>query len=241
MHQRFFRALTLLALVWVSTTTAFAIPTLQLNIGGGSYNSTTQTIVAGSDPFRLFAYLIPDSDSLANSNYFLSMALTPRVGPAAGNYGTVKVNGNTVNVTADMTYGTPPAGALDLQSHGIFQTFYKEYGFNFVGDSQTNPFNVQDFPGRVPSAGAGMYYHSWDIDTTGLDSHYEVHFDLYQIGQVTHGRNTSTDIVEFAPFSHDAESGPGDNVTTHDVPEPSTLMLFGTGFVALGAAMRRRQ
>ncbi|HAS18026.1 MAG TPA: hypothetical protein DCR39_09160, partial [Nitrospiraceae bacterium] len=33
------------------------------------------------------------------------------------------------------------------------------------------------------------------------------------------------DITQFAPFSHDAES--------KKVPEPSTLILLGTGLVAL--------
>ena len=94
-----------------------------------------------------------------------------------------------------------------------------------------------------------MYYQAFTIDTSGLDPNYFVHFDLYNTFDTTvtnkvcsgKGRSRScVDIVvgsnvninSFAPFSHDAESG--------KVPEPGTLLLFGSGILGLGFFGRKK-
>ncbi len=42
-----------LSIVWVFTGSSFATPTLQLDIAGGTYDMSTETIVASTDPFAL--------------------------------------------------------------------------------------------------------------------------------------------------------------------------------------------
>ena len=64
----------LLALVLIPATSLWAIPTLQLDILGGVYNTTTETTVASSEDFVVRALL---NGSLTGDTYYLSAAITP--------------------------------------------------------------------------------------------------------------------------------------------------------------------
>jgi hypothetical protein len=228
--------------------TANAIPTLQLGIVGGTYDWSTQTVVATSPSFSLYAYLLPDSGNLLSDTYYLSMAVTPQVSTPA-NLGSFTYNSNTVNVTSDMTYGTPPIDAFsssydpgDLPKHGMFPTYFKEVGFSFASTSQSGAFNTQDHPTWGPQAGSGMYYNLFSIDTTNLADGYAIHFDLYNTklcpsrkGQCA--STTDTDITQFAPFSHDAQS----MGRVPPVPEPQTYAMLLVGLGLIGFAARSRK
>lgn len=215
---------------------ALAIPTLQLDIAGGTYDYSTQTIVANSETFTLFAYLIPDSYNKLSDTYFVSAAVKPKLGPTDSAQGSFTFNGTNVNVTDDMTYGVPPLEAIsslqgwdkgDLPTHGIYPTFFSEFGFKFSEDDRIRQYNTQD---RAKSGGAidlahyigerGMYYVAFNVNVTNINTPYVLHFDLYNTILKCGG---DIDITQFAPFSHDAES--------RQVPEPSTFILLGAGLV----------
>lgn len=236
-------------------TSAQAIPQLQLSIAGGTYNSTTQTTVAASSVFTLYAYLTPgnganvDINALLADTYYVSMAVAPKTGPTDSILGSFKVGTSVIDVTDDMTYGTPPLEALadtdpgDLSSHGIFETFFYEHAFNFDSLLQTNPFDVQTSVGLTPTAGSGMYYVGFEIDVTQLLPDYAIHFDLYN-SKVAKCKNNCVpddiDVNDFAPFSHDAGSGGGDGDGGDEtVPEPGSLFLIGGGLLGLWASRRR--
>lgn len=104
-----------------------AIPTLQLGIAGGTYDNVSKTIIASSNAFSLYAYLIPDSDNSISETYKISMAITPQVS-SPQNLGSFTVNGNVIDATSGMNYGIPPA---DL----TVETTY-------VGDSHDLPSTV---------------------------------------------------------------------------------------------------
>jgi hypothetical protein len=226
---------------------AHAVPTLQLGILGGSYDSTTETIVSSGPSFALYAFLQANSSNTISDTYYLSMAVTPSISSSTS-LGSFTYNLNTVNVTADMTYGTPPIDALssssepgDLPTHSMFPTYFKEVGFSFSSGSgsQSAVFNTQDNPSWGPQSGSGMYYQLFNIDTSNLGSSHQIHFDLYNTKLCSNangqcGGTTDTDITQFAPFSHDAQSA-------MPIPEPETYAMLLAGLGLMGFVARRRR
>jgi len=229
------------ALLVLINGTAFAVPALQLDILGGAYDWSTETIVAQSDPFTLYAYLKPTLGAPLSDIYYISAALVPKTGPAPlTNGGSFVFNGTTVDVTQDMVYGIPPLEANlsaskdpgDLAKHGIFLTYFQEFSFTFNPGNLATLYNTQEQPGIGPTdnPSGSMYYMPFLVDTTGLAPGFAIHFDLYNEYA---RRGGDIDIDKFAPFSHDAQSG-------NPVPEPGTMVLLGTGLVGLAGWGRKK-
>jgi len=233
----------LVATVMLIATPARAVPVLQLDIYGGTYDTSTETVMASSNSFSLYAYgLSTGSNAISlTDSFFLSMALVPMTS-LAGNYGSFTINGITVNVTGDMTYGNPPLETIlggaehdggDLGPHSIFPTYFAEQMFTFSAGNQSGVYNTQDDAGLGPQAGTGMYYKKFDFDISGLAAGYGLHFDLYNEKIKSSG---DIDINKFAPFSHDA----GAMVMT-PIPEPETYAMLIAGLGLLGFVARRRR
>jgi len=243
-------------MVLAAGSPAVALPTLQLDIAGGFYDTATSTIVTTDDSFTLYAYLSADGTNgnggptgkswsdLVGTTFYLWTALTPKVDTAA-NLGSFDLNGSTVNATSDMTYGTPPIEPdhgnpdQDLPSHGVYDTYYLQTPFTFTDDlaHRADPYNTADATGSTPSYSGGDYmlYQAFTVDRSALSDLYELHFDLGSTVLVTnprHGDDLQVDI--FAPFSHDAG-------TTNRVPEPGTVILMGTGLLGLALLARRHE
>ncbi len=220
MKKHFSKALVLMALTSANWLTA--LPTLQLDILGGQFDTNTETTVATSDLFTVRALL---SGSYNSGSFFISAAVTPgmqQTNPVP-NFGSVVVDGQTY-LPADYNYGVPPLdvsdtlpGVKNLGPHDIFPTYYLEFEFNFNQANTLAAYNVQD-----DSAASGLlYYHDFSVNVAGMQAAYGLHFDLYSI-KVKKGNYT---LADFAPFSHDAESG------HHEVPDQgSSALLIGMGF-----------
>lgn len=234
--------------VALMTVPAWAVPTLQLDVQGGTYDLASESVLASSNTFSLYAYGLASGTKQVDllDKFFISMALVPQT-MTPGSYGSFIVNGTTVNVTADMTAGGPPlesTGVIDpgdLASHGVFPTFFAEQGFFFSAGNQSAVYNTQDFAGSGPQAGTGMYYKKFDFDISGLAPGLGIHFDLYNEKLITKCKNqvcspTDVDVDQFAPFSHDA----GGWVTT-PVPEPETYAMLLAGLGLMGLVARRRK
>lgn len=229
-----------LLLLILTSSFAFAIPSLQLDIKNGYYDNATQTIVSSSNSFLLYAYLISNNSNSLSDTYYISAAVVPQLSPPGANLGSFSFGSQTISVTSDMYYGVPPLETYiafdpgDLCKHGIFLTYFKEFSFQFNQDNKSSVYDTQFNTGQgpTPDPSGPMYYAVFPIDTFLLNASYEIHFDLYN----TYMKNpTDIDISKqgFAPFSHDAESG-------HSVPEPSALLLLGSGLLGLALYGKRK-
>lgn len=192
------------------STSALAIPQLQLDIKGGIYDSVSETIIASGSPFDLYAYGLPGGDQdeydgkkdngitdWLNTTFYLSVAIMPKLeigfknNPSI-NLGSFKVAGIEYDKD-DLTFGTPPietytenAQDKDLPTHSIFETGFIELNFKFSGSDKSTPYNTADIPGRgiitpANSSDPFMYYKKFTVDVSELKPEYKVHFDLYAV------------------------------------------------------------
>jgi hypothetical protein len=220
---------------------ALAVPTLQLDVEGGEYDWGVESVVTGDGVFTVDAILTPGKIPLEwflDQTFYLSIAVSPRMDYSVdgADLGSFTVNGgDPIDVTSDMIYGNPPienaeliqpADGGDLGPHDVFPTYFVEVPFQFDTSHTTATYNTQDEAGGVKE-GTGSYYIPFEIDMTGLNQEYGLHFDLYNESL----KKGDYDIAEFAPFSHDAE--------THRVPEPGVLPLLAMGLLGMGLASRK--
>ncbi len=212
-------------LIW--SWPALAVPLLQLDIGGGFYSDNdpryeNNTVVSSGDVFTLYALMQKQKGKTSlKDDYFISIALYPNVQQSSlpPDLGSFTFAGQTIYADPDLTYGNP-----GISPHGVFDSYYILYTFHFDEAVQTAIYNSQDNPGANFTAGTGLYYAAFEVNTAQLSDAYSLHFDLF---------NNKVN----APFSHDAQSDPPPT----GVPEPATLLLLGLGIIGVAGYARRCQ
>ena len=215
-------ALTVAAFLALATITK-AEPALQLDIVGGTYDLVHEDIVTSDPVFQLAAILNPTSGSAPDSDdtFYIAVSLLPATTSAVLG-GSFVFNGTTVNVTADMTSGTPNG----LSQHGQFPNFYKEFSFTFdLSDAgKVLLYDVATSPGGPTFDTTGTAFAKlFTVDKSGLADGIELHFDLYN-------KTANGSVDKVAPFSHDAST----------IPEPTGFVLT-LGGLGLFSLIRRRR
>lgn len=231
--------LALALLAFCAQMTALSVPLLQLDIKDGVYDSDpdAENIVATSNPFTLYA-LFNTRKGKISGTYYLAVAIVPKTdqGPPPTDFGSFKVN-NDIYSSANMLWGNPPAAIIhskfDLPAHGIYDTHYFEIGFMFDKNRRADRYNSQDNPGGlVESAGGALVFEDFEVDVSGLAAGFQVHFDLYNVVTDKRGK---LKVKDFAPFSHDAQSGAPPSVADTS----STMILLGIAMLAVEGLRRR--
>lgn len=225
----------------MAPVSSYAVPTLQLYIEGSTYDAATESWSITSPSFTLWvlgetdkngtiydvnlsiAHMTGETGTISLTSTTATAGLLPSPGDSSTPVAAVH-NGSgsgTVPITGD---GTP------LPSHGIYGTG-TDWDTYMLGDFSLTDSPIGNYtlgedlcPGSDCTYPALGQINAYDVVVSGYSW---VHFDAFD--HVVSG--TKTKYIK-APFSHDAETG-----TT--VPEPTTLMLLGSGFLGLWAFKKR--
>jgi len=257
---------TLIAGLLMTSASAFAVPFLQIGAGGTASSpggvptdpnwaysgGTPDTWVnSGDGVFKLDLTAKPTaffSDTAPKIAYLVVAAL-PQA--STGVFGvTLTGDSNTGFTLYESGYGIPPS-TDDLPTHGIYQTYYQIYEFEF-NNAQTTIFNTT--PSLLPGDSEGStsgFLESVEVTINSLgQGNTGIHFDLFtlyddvQPGGGSNGGSITVDqIYKNAPFSHDAEWSGTLNPPDPDpdqIPEPTALWMLGLGLLGL-AGFKRKQ
>jgi hypothetical protein len=148
-----------------------ATPTLQLDIGGGTYDPVDETIITMSGDFTLYAYAHATGSQAidVSKTHYISIALTPSMPEfPAPDFGSFIFAGNTFDIS-DMTYGVPPIemdgsaehDGTDLGQHGIFETYFYEYAFTFNPSQKRADVNTRMIQVRTPPVILAVTFTTW--------------------------------------------------------------------------------
>lgn len=193
----------------------------------------------------LFAVVALGSAVVANADSVLINNPNSGLSGSPGPYATVTyvLNGANIDVTVQMTAGFAAFGQGN-GNNGIF-------GFNIVGS--TAGLNITGLPaGWSFASGGGQMdgFGNFDVTLSCCNPPNAVTSFSFTISR-TGGFSSASDIFEangsgahfavhIAPTNGNPTGFAADSGTPSEVPEPTSMLLLGTGLATLGAGLRKR-
>ena len=204
--------------------------------------SSTRKLVVS---LALFAVVALGSAAVANADAVLINTPNSGLSGSPGPYATVTyvLNGGNIDVTVQMTAGFEAFGT-GIGNNGIF-------GFNVVGS--TAGLNITGLPAGwsfAPAGGQMDGFGNFDVTLSCCNPPDAVSSFSFTISR-TGGFSSASDIFEanssgahfavhIAPTNGNPTGFAADTGTPSEVPEPTSMLLLGTGLATLGAGLRKR-
>lgn len=203
-----------------------AVPTLQLYIEGAEYNFDTESWMSYDNPFNL---QVIGATSPANISTVTDLKLHIAVPEEwyLGSGGKVSITGPGHEGTTDLFFtDDTPFGSPDSINGDPdrFPAYYQSINLPDMDFANSSLDNVTNWDPTEADPGTD----------TGIIFEYTMAYDkdnLFGVHLNLTGLKDGQKQI-FAPFSHNADA-PG-------VPEPATLLLFGTGLIGLAGWGRKR-
>jgi hypothetical protein len=193
----------------------------------------------------MFAVVALGSAAAANADQVVINVPNPGLSGTPGPYATVTyvLNGNVIDVTVQMEPGFEAFGQGN-GNNGIF-------GFNIVGS--TAGLSVTNLPaGFTANLGGGQMdgFGNFDVTLSCCNPANGVTSFSFTVSR-TDGFASASDLFEastsgahfavhIAPTNGNPTGFAGDAGTSNEVPEPTSMLLLGSGLVTLAAGLRRR-
>lgn len=209
--------------------------------GGLAVGSLSNNVVTGFNPSQNFSN---DNDNgYGGTNWLLSFSFTGLIGT---------VTEYTPGVSLELAYG--PFGTFDLfyTTDGVtFQNFMDIQVTGAVtGSGGTLLTGLIDFT-NVDALPVSMYnlFHSGGATCNGLTGFYDIWANCDGVGlpllEINFLADFNTNAADITVVDNGAAgatlAGNHDGSAVFNVPEPSTLALFGGTLLLLGASARRRK
>ena len=187
----------------------------------------------------LFAVVAFGSAVVANADSVILSVPNPGLSGTPGPYATVNyvLNGSNIDVTVTMFPGFEAFGQGN-GNNGIF-------GFNIVGS--TVGLNITGLPvgwSFAPAGGQMDGFGNFDVTLDCCNPANGVTSFSFTVSR-TGGFSSASDLFEangggFHFAIHIAPTNGNPTGFASDVPEPASMLLFGTGLLTLAAGLRRR-